>query len=238
MSTKKRKRKPTTEKKGTQRQFAAAEPPIQRGKNKRPAVLKKRKQPNWPVTALAGGGMALTLYLVLNIWLGNQPLYCAEGSSCDILQQSRWGTFLGMPTAFWGFWTYATLAFIALKARDPQRHWKSAWLVAAVGLGYSIYLTMVSIFVIDAVCAYCLISLSLLAAIFVIVLYQRPEGMQKFTMKTWVAETGILTLIIVGAMHLYYSGVFDPSTGPKDPYLTGLARHLQQKDAVLYGAFW
>lgn len=182
--------------------------------------------------------MVLTLYLTLNVWLGGTPLYCTEGSSCDIVQQSRWGTFLGMPTAFWGFWTYATLAYIGFKVRNPEKHWKSSWVVALVGLGYSVYLTSISLFVIDALCAYCLVSLSIMIVTFGVIVAQRPEGMQKFKLTNWVGKTAVVTLIIIGGMHMHYSGVFDPAAGPEDPFLKGLATHLNEKNAVLYGAFW
>ena len=205
---------------------------------KQQAGLRKRKQPNWPITLLAGAGMALTLYLAFNEWLGGAPLYCAAGSSCDIVQQSRWGTFLGMPTAFWGFLTYTTLAFIGFKVRNPERHWKATWIVGLLGLGYSVYLTSVSLFVIDALCAYCLVSLSIMTAIFGTVVAQRPAGMENFRFPVWIAETAVVVLLVIGGMHLHYSGVFDPAAGPEDPYLQGLATHLSRNDAVMYGAFW
>ena len=226
------------EKAAPQQETSTPERPVKQSKKKRPPVLKKRKQPNWPLTALAGVGMALTLYLALTVLLGETPLYCAEGSSCDIVQQSRWGTFLGMPTAFWGFLTYATLAFIGFKVRSPVRHWKSAWIVSLVGLGYSVYLTSMSLFVIDALCAYCLVSLSIMTVTFGVIIVQRPEGIKGFKFPTWAAQTAVVALIIIGGMHLHYSGVFDPAAGPEDPYLKGLATHLTQENAVLYGAFW
>lgn len=201
-------------------------------------MLRKRAHPNWPVTALAGVGMALTLYLALTVWFGGAPLYCSEGSSCDIVQQSRWGTFLGMPTAFWGFLTYTTLVFIGFKVRSPERHWKSAWMVSLVGVGYSVYLTSISLFVIDALCAYCLVSLSIMTVTFGVIISQRPEGMKDFRFTTWATGTAVVALLIIGGIHLHYSGVFDPAAGPEDPYLKGLAMHLTQNDAVLYGAFW
>lgn len=238
MSKKNKRQKPSTEKTSPQQKTLIPGRSVEQSKKKRQPVLKKRKYPNWPVTTLAGVGMALTLYLAFTVLLGETPLYCAEGSSCDIVQQSRWGTFLGMPTAFWGFWTYATLAFIGYKIRSPELHWKSAWIVSLVGLGYSVYLTSVSLFVIDALCAYCLVSLSIMTATFGVIIAQRPEGMKTFKFTTWAAQTAVVALLIIGGMHLHYSGVFDPAAGPEDPYLKGLAIHLTQEKAVLYGAFW
>lgn len=238
LSKKRKQQKPSTEKASPQQEPSTRERSVKQGKKKRPPVLKKRKHPNWPVTALAGVGMALTLYLAFTVLLGETPMYCAEGSSCDIVQQSRWGTFLGMPTAFWGFLTYAVLAYIGFKVRSPELHWKSAWIVSLVGLGYSVYLASVSLFVIDAFCAYCLVSLSIMTTTFGVIIAQRPEGMKDFKFTPWAGQTAVVALIIIGGMHLHYSGVFDPAAGPEDPYLKGLAIHLTQENAVLYGAFW
>ncbi|MBD1401600.1 vitamin K epoxide reductase family protein [Pelovirga terrestris] len=238
MSKIKNRKKTSTEKAPLPQETASPERPVKQGKKKQPPGLKQRKHPNWPVTVLAGIGMALTLYLTLTVWFGNTPLHCAEGSACDIVQQSRWGTFLGMPTAFWGFMTYAALTFIGFKIRNPEQHWKSAWIVALIGVGYSIYLTLVSHFVINALCPYCLVSLAIMVATFGVIMTQRPERMKNFKFKSWSVQTAIVALIIIGGMHLHYSGVFHPAAGPEDPYLKGLATHLAQGDAIFYGTFW
>lgn len=238
MSKKKNRQKPSTEKVSPQHKTPAPDRTVKQGKMKRQPVSKKRQHANWPLTALAGAGMTLTLYLALSVWFGEGPLYCADGSACDIVQQSRWGTFLGLPTAFWGFLTYATLAFIGFKVRNPERHWKTAWIISLVGVGYSVYLTSVSHFVIGAFCPYCLVSLSIMTIIFGVVITQRPEGMKNFKFTRWVGQTAVVALLIIGGMHLHYSGVFNPAAGPEDPYLKGLATHLIKENAVLYGAFW
>lgn len=238
MSKKKKRQKLSSEMASPQHGKPTPDKPIKQGKKKCQPVLKKSKLPNWPLTVLAGVGMALTLYLALSVWFGDGPLYCADGSACDIVQQSRWGTFLGLPTAFWGFLTYSVLAYIGFRVRSPEKHWKSTWVISLVGVGYSVYLTSVSHFVIGAFCPYCLVSLSIMTIIFGVVIAQRPEGMKDFKFTSWVAQTAVVTLIIIGGMHLHYSGVFHPAAGPEDPYLKGLATHLAQKDAVLYGAFW
>jgi uncharacterized membrane protein len=220
---------------------AGEEPAGKKKKNKKKKqqlAPAKRERPNWPLTGLAAAGMLLTAYLVVASWVGEYPLYCQEGSTCDIVQSSRWGTLMFLPTAFWGFLTYAALAFIGLRVRNPQWHWKSAWVVSMVGLGYSIYLNSISYFVIEAMCFYCLASLSIMAAIFAVVALQRPKGLPDFKYPAWAGATLVVTALIVGGLHLHYSGVFDPAAGPEDPYLKGLAEHLSEEDAILYGAYW
>jgi len=236
---KKRKRKGTSQTKPTSRMEAPVrEKPEVPKKKKQQVDLKKREHPNWLLTGLAGAGMALTAYLVLTSWLDKPPLLCAQGSSCDIVQQSRWGTFLGAPTALWGFLTYAVLLYIGIRVRNPGLHWKSAWTVSLAGLGYSVYLTAISLIVIEAACVYCLASLSIMAVIFAVVIVQRPTGLPDFNFAAWAGQTIVVTMVIIGGMHLHYSGVFDPAAGAEDPYLRGLAEHLSQETAVFYGAFW
>ena len=213
-------------------------PDKKKKKIKHKQALAKREHPNWPLVGLAAAGMLLTAYLAITSLLGGTPLYCAEGSTCEIVQGSRWGTLLGLPTAFWGFMTYALLAYIGLRIRSTEWHWKSAWVVSMVGLGYSLYLNTISFFVIEAMCAYCLASLSIMAVIFGVVVSQRPKGLADFKYPTWVGETVVIAVLIVGGLHLHYSGVFDPTAGPENPYLKGLAVHLSKKEAVFYGAYW
>ncbi|UCD35657.1 MAG: vitamin K epoxide reductase family protein [Nitrospiraceae bacterium] len=238
MGKRKKRKKPSQEKKSAPEEASLQAKPEERKRKKKLPALKNREHPNWPLTALAGAGMVLTAYLVLTTWLGGKPLYCAEGSSCDIVQQSRWGTFLGLPTALWGFLTYAALAHIGYRVRSAVRHWKWAWTVSLAGLGYSVYLIAVSLFVIDAACVYCLASFSIMTAIFCVVLFQRPAGLPDFSFAKWAGQTAVVALVLVGGMHLHYSGVFDPAAGPEDPYLKGLAEHLAREKALMYGAFW
>jgi uncharacterized membrane protein len=210
----------------------------ERKKRKKQPVPQKLQQPNWILTGLAVTGMVLTAYLVLTAWLGKPPLYCAEGSSCDIVQQSRWGTFLGLPTAFFGFLTYAALGHIGYRVRNPESHWKWAWAISMAGLGYSMYLISISLFVIEAACYYCIASFLIMSAIFGIVTFQRPKGLPKFNFPAWAGQAAIITTLIVGGLHLHYSGVFDPAAGPEDPFLQGLAEHLTREKALIYGTYW
>jgi uncharacterized membrane protein len=201
-------------------------------------VLRRRSLPNWPLLALALAGMALGGYLSVVSWMKATPAYCTEGSGCDLVQNSRWGHFLGLPTAFWGFLAYAALGHVAFRVRDAARHWKLSWVIALCGLGVSLYLTAISLWVIRATCFYCLTSLGLMAAIFVVTLVQRPAGLPGFSWPAWGGQTALLAVAVVAGLHLNYAGLFDASMGPEDPYLQGLAEHLNRSGAVFYGAFW
>jgi uncharacterized membrane protein len=199
---------------------------------------RRRKVPNWPVLALALLGMVLAGYLTSLAWVEGKALFCGTGSACDIVQSSRWAVALGVPVALWGFLGYAALALIAYRMRNAEWHWKLSWILALLGTAVSLYLTAVSMLEIGATCIYCLASAALMAALLVIVWRQKPEEIPEFRWPSWLLQTGGVAVVLVVALHLYYSGVFERAPAPEDPYLKGLAIHLKTSGAKFFGASW
>lgn len=206
-----------------------------RGKQATPAVT--NKAPNWPLFALALIGMALSGYLSFTAWQGKQVAFCTEGAGCDVVLNSRWSTLFGMPTSFWGFLTYALLAAVAWNKNAADR-WRWAWTISLFGLLFSLYLTSVSLFELKATCPYCLTSLGLMTAIFIVTTLQRPVNLPKFSWGPWLAKTGGAALVGIIALHLYFAVYWGEAQGPEDPWVRALAEHLSRSDVKFYGASW
>jgi uncharacterized membrane protein/glutaredoxin len=196
-----------------------------------------RDGPNWPLFVLAVLGMALSGYLTFTAWSGKTVAFCTEGAGCDVVLSSRWSTLFGMPTSFWGFLTYALLAAVAWN-RHADNQWRWAWVISLFGLLYSLYLTAISYFELQAACPYCLTSLSLMTIIFIVTTFQRPENLQHFSWGPWLAKTIGVALVAIVALHSYYAGYWGGAPGPEDPWIRGLAEHLSKSDAKFYGASW
>ena len=196
-----------------------------------------RDGPNWPLFVLALIGMALSGYLTFTVWSGKTVAFCTEGAGCDVVLNSRWSTLFGMPTSFWGFLAYALLAAIAWN-RHADNQWRWAWVISLFGLLYSLYLTSISLFVLQAACQYCLTSLGLMTVIFVLTTFQRPENLPKFSWGPWLAKSVGAAAVAIVALHLYYAGYWGSAPGPEDPWVRGLAEHLSKSDAKFYGASW
>ena len=192
--------------------------------------------PNLPLLGLSAAGMAVAGYLTYTGWTGDRAAYCEAGGGCDIVQASQWATFLGVPTALWGLLLYAGLAYIALRVRRPIDRWRRAWALAAIGWGVSVYLTVVSLFVIQATCPYCLGSLGIFTGIMGLLLWQRPDGIPRFAWPKWLLLTAIPAAIVIAALHLQASE--KTARGPEDPYVRGLAERLADSGALFYGASW
>jgi uncharacterized membrane protein len=120
--------------------------------------------------ALAGIFVALYLTLYKLGYIGT--LACAVGS-CETVQTSKWATFLGFPVAAWGVAYYVAVLAISLAGLTPalaERRSVSQLLVAMTGVGllFSLWLTYLELFVINAICQWCVISAILATALFVI----------------------------------------------------------------------
>ena len=129
------------------------------------------------VVALAGVFVALYLALYKLGYIGN--LVCAVGS-CEVVQTSRWATFLGYPVAVWGVAYYVAVLAIALAGlgaalTDSRRLSQVLVLLTATGVLFSIWLTYLELFVINAICLWCVISAVLAVILFVIALLDLRE---------------------------------------------------------------
>jgi uncharacterized membrane protein len=126
------------------------------------------------VATLSLAGIFVALYLLLYKlgMIGN--LSCSVGS-CETVNSSKWATFLGLPVAGWGVGWYVAmfvLALVSTGARFEDSVVVSTVLlgVATTGLVFSLYLTYLELFVIDAICQWCVVSAVIVTVIFFVCL--------------------------------------------------------------------
>lgn len=198
-------------------------------------VGKSQSAPDRLVAILALLGMLLTGYLTFTALSDGLPAFCGQDSSCDLIQQSRWSRIFGVPLALWGFALYAVLAFTAWRLPAKLQRWARLWLVALVGLAISLYMTAIGWLELDAFCVWCLLSLALLAAIFVRLSLAPTKPLSPGDWRHWLIRGGLAALVAVVSLHLYYSDLLAPR---EDPRMQALADHLERSGAKFYGAFW
>ena len=122
------------------------------------------------LVSLAGLFVAIYLSLYKLGYIGT--LVCSIGS-CETVQMSKWATLFGAPVAVWGVGFYLAVLIVALAGlgaslADSPR--PSQLLVGMTGFGalFSLWLTSLELFVIHAICTYCVISAVLVTILFVI----------------------------------------------------------------------
>ena len=131
------------------------------------------------IAAVALVGVFVALYLTLYKIGAIGELTCSVGS-CETVQLSRWATFLGLPVAAWGVGFY--LATLALALLGLQERWADSGplslalvLMSGWGVLFSSWLTWLELFVIDAICIWCVVSAVLVLVIFVLSLLDWRE---------------------------------------------------------------
>jgi uncharacterized membrane protein len=197
----------------------------------------RREPPDAALLVLSGVGVLLTAYLVHAEYAGAALKGCSIGSSCDVVLSSRWATLLGLPTSVWGLAAYAALAGAALIGRADRR-WQIAWPFAFFALIFSAYLTTISLAVIGAACPYCLTSLALVTAIFVLATWRLVSGHGMAAVRRRFAIMAPLAGAIVLVLHLNYTGHLGQPLEFEDPLARNLAVHLSESGARMYGASW
>ena len=221
--SKRNKREKTFKKEGSQKFSSTSLPQRSKGTS----------SSNIVILVLAVTGVLLTAYLTFATFFQEHPAFCSEGSACDIVQSSRWATFLAIPMALWGCLTYVVIAGLAWRARIKPGSWSLLIFVSICGFAISAYLTAVSILEIKATCPYCLASFAIITTITVLSVARKPADWI-----TSVKEAVVVGVLIVIGLHFHYSGVFDASAGPEDPQLKALAIHLKKTGVQFYGAYW
>ncbi len=118
--------------------------------------------PRWQAASfvLAALGVAVAGYLTYVHYAELEPVCLGGGGGCEIVQASPQSELLGIPVALLGLLAYVVLAAANLAAGEAARI--LAALVALVGFGFSVYLTIESVTVIEATCQWCLASLAIM----------------------------------------------------------------------------
>lgn len=128
------------------------------------------KRPFVALVALAGLFVALYLTLYKLGYIGT--LVCAVGS-CEKVQTSRWARLFNVPVAVWGVLYYVAVLGVALAGltnglSDSRRVSLLLSWITGFGVAFSGWLTYLELFVIDAICQWCVVSAVLATTLFVL----------------------------------------------------------------------
>lgn len=115
--------------------------------------------------ALAGAGIAAYLTVV---HFADQPIVCSSIGDCELVNSSEYAKLAGIPVAILGLMSYVVL-FVVISASAFRRDFTLlmlAWGIALAGFAFSMYLTYIELYVLDAICVWCVGSASVMTALF------------------------------------------------------------------------
>jgi uncharacterized membrane protein len=130
---------------------------------------------SWVIPILALLGLGISVYLAY-VEITHVEAVCGPVGQCNVVQASPYARILGIPIAVLGMLNYLAVDVLWVGQKALSGRWANLSALGLLGLTlfgtlFSIYLTCLEIFVIHAVCAWCLSSavittlLMLLAAI-------------------------------------------------------------------------
>jgi len=122
------------------------------------------------VLALVGLLVATYLWLYKIGVIG--VLQCGTGS-CEAVQTSRYAVVFGVPVAFVGVAGYAVLFVVGVVGLQPafvadRRVMLLLAALATAGFAFTLYLTSIELFVLHAICRWCVVSAALMTAIWMV----------------------------------------------------------------------
>lgn len=101
-------------------------------------------------------GVGVATYIAVEAAGGDAPTCLAGSSGCATVAKSSYSHVAGVNIAVFGIFGYVALLASAFFAGDIARF--GGFLVALGGFGYSVFLTYVEIFKIEAICQWCVAS--------------------------------------------------------------------------------
>ncbi len=116
----------------------------------------------WASVALSLAGIGVSGYLAYKRVTGGN-LACTRWAQCDVVNNSLYSTLYGIPICFIGLAGYLALLAAAIAALRTGGATQRAvlllsFLMALGGFGFSLWLTYVEVYIIEALCSWCVAS--------------------------------------------------------------------------------
>jgi len=117
-------------------------------------------------TFVAALGVGVAAYIAIAQAGDGAPACLAGGGGCETVSRSSHSELAGISVAVLGIAGYALLLVTALLRGDGPR--MAGFALSLFGFGFSVYLTYLELFVIDAICQWCVASAVLMAVLFAV----------------------------------------------------------------------
>ncbi|GIK41078.1 MAG: hypothetical protein BroJett011_49110 [Chloroflexota bacterium] len=131
------------------------------------------------MVVLTIAGLGVSAYLMWGYTVPGATLSCGGSTGCETVKDSVYANLAGIPLPVLGLISYAALLALLLVQGQPaigKRGWSPYVALAIFGISlagvlYSAYLTYVELFVIYAICRWCVASAVIMVAIFVLSIF-------------------------------------------------------------------
>jgi uncharacterized membrane protein len=132
---------------------------VEFGMQEKHIIINRIRKVTW-ITALVG--LLISGYLAY-VKIFDTPIYCTPGlGDCTTVNSSSYSELWGIPIAFFGILSYLAIILLVFLADHFKliKHYQVLIIfgISLFGFLYSLYLTYLEIFVIHAICQWCVLS--------------------------------------------------------------------------------
>jgi uncharacterized membrane protein len=181
-------------------------------------------------------GMTVSLYLAYLYFSESESLFCLVGSGCDTVKQSPYSQILGIPVSLLGVIGYSLIFIFSLFSISYRARWILLYFLSLAGVTFSLYLSYIELFVIKAVCAYCLSSTVIIVLILIMLLITKPKLSPNVSLAKLLTLSGLIVGVVLFSSFFIQSKELNARSS--DTFEVGLAKHLGSMGAVMYGTYW
>ena len=137
----------------------------------------------WLVPSLLSvGGMGIDFILFYNK-ISKTSTACPLGGSCDFVNNSVFSEMFGIPVSVFGILSFAFFLVVSLaawhKLIEENKAWMAMSIVSGLGLLGVLYFVYLMVFVLDAICTWCVFSHIILLSIFLVSYTNWKKGESK-----------------------------------------------------------
>lgn len=133
---------------------------------------------------LALAGIGISAYLMWGYTVPGATLACGASSGCEAVKNSDYANLGGIPLPLMGLAAYLVLLGLVVAQNQAdifRRDWSpyialAIFGVSLVGMLYSAYLTYIELYVIYAVCRWCIASAGIITLLFLLSIFNLHNG--------------------------------------------------------------
>ncbi len=117
------------------------------------------------LVVVSAAGIGIAAYLTY-VHYRPAALVCTGGGGCESVQESKYAVLAGIPVAILGLAYWIAALVLVIWNSELARTLTAA--LAITGLAFAAYLVILQLFVIDAICVWCMVNDLVLAPLFIV----------------------------------------------------------------------
>jgi len=184
-------------------------------------------------TVLCALGALVSGYLlVADFVLGGAEL-CLTGKGCDMVRESRYSSIGGIPVSLLGVLGYASMVTVSVSRLGRRTKWNLLFWLSAAAVGFSAYLTYLELFIIEALCSWCVASAVIAVAVFLLAASQTTGG----AIKSFGGAAAVFVLVFAASYSIHSPAPRENPSSAATFYQVSLAKYLSERGATMYGSY-